>query len=124
MLVEIVGSVFLGATILACLIWDYRHLSEDSMSDHGPGDNGEGSGRDPPETKSDIERHVDTMIGDLTGRKVPVRERLRLGKALDVANKPEGGRSGMDKALGRAIRYSSTLALLLVLTACNDNAPG
>lgn len=109
------------------------------MSDHGPGDNGEGSGRDPPETKSEIEQHVDTMIGDLTGRKVPVRERLRLGKALDVANKPEGGRGGMDKALGRAIRYSSTLVLLLVLSACvapkpmaqfappcdcNDNAPG
>ncbi len=88
------------------------------MSDNGPGDRGEGSGVNPPERTSEVEKHVDDIIGDLTGRKVHDKDRVRLGRALDTANKPEGGRSGMDKALGRAIRYSSTLLVLIALCGC------
>lgn len=70
----------------------------------GPGDRGEGSAAHPVERTTEVEKHVDDVIRDLTERTVSGKDRSRLGKALDTADRPETGRPGTDKAIGRISR--------------------
>lgn len=73
----------------------------DAVQPLAPGDKGEGSAAHPVEQRTDVQKHVDAVVGDLIARDVDARDRARLGKALDTANAPEQGRPGSDKAIGR-----------------------
>ena len=46
---------------------------------------------------------IDVVVDQLGQRVVPVKDRERLGKALDRANAAPTGRAGSDEGLGRAI---------------------
>lgn len=57
-----------------------------------------------PKPVTDVERRVNDVISDLTGRKVSNGDRGRLRKAVDAADAPLTGRAAGDSALGRISR--------------------
>lgn len=54
-----------------------------------------------PAPVTDVDKHVNDVIDDLSARKVKLADRGRLHDALDKANAPLAGRPAQDQALGR-----------------------
>lgn len=57
-----------------------------------------------PTPVTDVDKHVNDVIDDLSARKVKLADRGRLDAALQKANAPPTGRPAQDDALGRISR--------------------
>lgn len=54
--------------------------------------------------RTDVQKHVDTVIQDLADRKVDQKDRIDLRRSLDKADAPLSGRPAADSAIGRISR--------------------